>query len=181
MLWGGVILILLLSLPACAGKQDHSIPADISGLYLAPFENSSSETGLENLLTDEVTQQFLSDGRLSLVSREQADAMLVGEIQRYRRIPLIYNEQDVVQQYKLRVEINLRLLDPETQKVLRSWPMIFQETTYSDVIAPIETELDAQERVLRQLARDVVTFTVEGWPYLKTRLPRRDPVVKASG
>lgn len=102
------------------------------------------------------------------MSSNKADVLLTGAITRYQRIPLIYNEQDVVQQYKVRMDISLKLIDPDSKTVLREWDRIFRQTTYSDVIPPIETELEAQERVVRLLARDVVTATVEGWPYLKT-------------
>lgn len=104
---------------------------------------------------------------MDLVSKSKSDVVVEGTITNYQRIPLIYNEQDIVQQYKVRIEMDLELKDSESGEVLNQFDNIFRETTYSDVNPPVETELDAQERVLRKLARDIVTTIVEGWPYLE--------------
>lgn len=161
------ILILFL-ITGCSTVDRRSIPPDIRDLAVVPFDNSSSEPGLENILTDEVTQQLIVEGQLNLVGSEQADVILEGNIDRYRRIPLIYDERDRVQQYRVRVEISYQLVDPDTEKELRSWD-VYQQTTYSNVVPPIEAEYAAQERVLYQLARDVVTSVIDGWPYMDTK------------
>ncbi|MFP4687350.1 MAG: LPS assembly lipoprotein LptE [bacterium] len=149
-------------------EDSRAIPPDIRSVAVFPFENRSAEPGLENMLTDEVIQQFLADGQLKVVDRDEADVYILGTVRQYRRIPLIYSENDIVQQYKVRISVDLKLVDPETEKVLREQRDIYRETTYSDQLAPLETEYDAQQRVIIQLSRDVVTTTVEGWPYLKT-------------
>lgn len=160
-----VIVLIFAFLSGCAG-QGRSIPVNVNNLYIQTFQNNSSESALESILTEDVIQEFLADGRLEVVQRSEADAILIGTITRYKHIPLIYNDQDIVQQYKVRMEISITLRDATTREVLWTHPDILRETTYSDIQPPIETELDAQERVSEQLARDAVTSTVEGWPYL---------------
>ncbi len=162
-----LFLITILLITGCAAVERRSIPADIRDLAVVPFDNSSAEPGLENILTDEVIQQFLAEGQLNLVKPEQADVILEGNIDRYRRIPLIYDDRDRVQQYRVRVDISFELIDPETGRALRSFENIYRQTSYSDLTPPRETEYDAQERVLYQLARDVVSGVVEGWPYME--------------
>ncbi|MGM0381460.1 MAG: LPS assembly lipoprotein LptE [bacterium] len=157
--------LILFLLAGCAGGS-HSIPTNVRDLAVVPFDNSSAEPGLENILTDEIIQQLLAEGQLNLVKPEEADVILRGNIDRYRRIPMIYDERDRVQQYRVRVEINYKLIDPATDRALRTFEDIYRQSTYSEVVPPIETEYDAQERVLFQLARDVVTSVVEGWPYM---------------
>jgi len=152
-------------LASCAG-QGRSIPVNVNNLYVSTFQNQSSESSLERILTDDVIQEFLADGRVEVVSRSEADAILVGTVTRYKNIPLVYNDQDIVQQYKVRMEISISLIDTVSRETLWTQPNIFRETTYSETQPPVETELDAQERVSEQLARDVVTSTVDGWPYL---------------
>jgi hypothetical protein len=169
-------LLAFLLLAGCAGTQSRSIPPNVNDVYLSPIENQSSETGLENILSDMVTQQLLADGRVDLVERENAQVVLIGTITNYQRIPLIYNDQDIVQQYKVRVEMDITLKDPKTGEILNQFDNIFRETTYSDINPPIETEFSAQERVLRKLARDVVSVMVEGWPYLELGRPHPDTV-----
>lgn len=162
-----VLLVLVLTQTGCGTRNAASVPSNVNDVHVPPIENRSNETGLENLLTDQVTQQLLADGRVELVDKPEADVIVQGVITDYQRIPLAYNDQDIVQLYKVRVEMALRLLDPETGKVLRQFNRIFRETRYSDINPPIETELDAKQRVVRKLARDVVTTVVEGWPHMK--------------
>lgn len=160
-----VLALFLITAVGCAGPS-RSIPANVNNLYLETFDNNSTEPALQDILTEDTTQEFLANGQVSLVDRDQADAILTGTIKRYKNIPLIYNDQDIVQQYKVRVEISISLRDADTGERLWTHSNIRRETTYSDVQPPIETELDAQEQVSEQLARDVVTSTVEGWPYM---------------
>lgn len=162
-----VLVVLVLVQVGCGTRNSTSIPTNVNDVYLPPVENQSNETGLENLLTDQVTQQLLADGRVDLVEKSGADVIVQGVITNYQRIPLAYNDQDIVQLYKVRVEMDLALTDPRTGEILRNFERIFRETRYSDINPPIETELDAKQRVVRKLARDVVTTVVEGWPHMK--------------
>jgi hypothetical protein len=161
-----LLLVLMVGFTAGCSTRSRSVPVNVSDLYLKPFDNNTSEPGLGDILTEDATQEFLSSGQVNLVDRSKADAVLIGVIERYKHIPLIFNDQDIVQQYKVRIEISIALKDPETGEVLWTHPDVRRETTYSDVQPPIETELDAQRRVSDMLARDVVTSTVEGWPYM---------------
>lgn len=164
---GIVCCFLIVLLFGCATTNSRSIPANVNDVYLAPVDNRTSEIGLSSIITDQATQQLLADGRVDLVNRKKADVVVRSVVTDYQRIPLIYNEQDIVQQYKVRIEMALRLEDAETGEVLNQFDNIFRETTYSDVNPPIETEQVAKERVIRKLARDIVTTVVEGWPYLE--------------
>jgi len=169
-----IILTLVFGLFCVVGctNKSGSIPTNVSQIHVPTFQNSSSEPTLEEILTDDVIQEFLADGRVSLVSRAEAEAILLGTIKQYKHIPLMYNDQDIVQQYKVRIEISLALKDAKTGTILWRQPEIRRETRYSDVQPPVETELNAQERVSEQLARDVLTSTVEGWPYFDLDEPQ---------
>lgn len=165
------VLVLLVGLwcvlPSCATRTQHrELPPGTADLYVPPFENTSNEIGLENLLTASTRQQFLADGQVNLVGqKKQADVVLHGSIDGYARRALIFNPQDVVQQYRVRMTVRLELRDPRTGDTLRSLTRVQRQTTYSDRVPPIETEEEAQQRVIEQVARDVVDRTLRGWPY----------------
>lgn len=161
-----LVCLVAVLIGGCGTRNSRSIPTNVNDVHVPPIENKTSETGLENLMTDQVTQQLLANGQVDLVSRKEANLIVNGVLTNYKRIPLAYNDQDIVQQYKVRLEMKLTMIDPESGRILRQFEGIFRETRYSDINPPIETELDAKERVVRKLARDVVTTVVEGWPYL---------------
>ncbi len=178
----GVVLSLLLvfSLVGCAPREGRrALPAGARDLHVAPFGNESNEIGLENLLTEAAVQQFLADGRVNLVEEpEAADVVLRGTITGYGRWPVIFNARDIVQQYRVRMRVRIRLVDPPTGEVLRNVDGVTRRTFYSDRVAPVETEEDAQQRVVDQLARDVVRRTLEGWPYVSDTVRGGDPAVR---
>ncbi len=154
-------------LAGCAGMPSSRLTDDVNNVYLAPVKNRSSEIGLANILSEDVTQQFLADGRLDLVDRRDALVIVQGAIVNYNRYPTIYNQQDVVQQFRVRVEMNIVLKDARTGETLNEFDNLYRQTTYSDVNPPLQSELGAKREVLRKLARDVVNTVVERWPYLK--------------
>lgn len=164
----GLVLLLVLSLVGCAGREEgRELPRGARDLHVPPFENESNEIALENLLTEAAVQQFLADGRVNLVDDpREADVVLRGTITGYRRSPVIFDARDIVQQYRVQMAARLRLVEPGTGEVLREVRGITRRTFYSDEVAPIETEEDAQRRVIDQLGRDVVRRTLRGWPYV---------------
>jgi len=170
--WWRVWLVFLLAggvfLVGCAARDSRvRIPPAARDLYVPPFRNRSNEIGLENLVTEAVLQQFLADGRLNIVEDpRRADVILRGVIRGYRRRPVIYDARDIVQQYRVGMTLRLWLLDPDDEESLREIPGLTRQTYYSDRVAPVETEEEAQQRVVEQLARDVVRKTLRGWPYV---------------
>lgn len=151
----------------CAKTSSRTIPSGANNVYLAPVENSSSERGLENILSAQATQQLLADGRFDLVSKEKADVLVKGKLTDYQRSTLIFNVQDIPQQFRVRVEMTLTLLDPRTGETLHRFKNLYRETVFSDVGSTGQTELAAKQRVAAKLARDIIVRTVEGWPYIK--------------
>ncbi len=68
---------------------------------------------MENDLTKKVVQDFIVDGRLQVVAKEQADAELTGTVQRYDRLVLTRSADStqVPQQYKLQVAVDIDFTD----------------------------------------------------------------------
>lgn len=178
-----LVVLFALGLLGCVGRNaERELPPGAADLYVPPFRNESREIALENLLTEAAVQQFLADGRVNLVDEPgKADVVLRGTIARYSRRPVIFNARDIVQQYRVQMTARLRLMDPDTEEVLREVRGVTRRTFYSDEVAPIETEEDAQQRVVDQLARDVVRRTLRGWPYVSGTVDRREAGDSSSG
>ncbi len=159
--------LIIVFTAACRFTGEPRIPPGMSRITIPPFENRTNEPGIDGLLMDEVLDQFIAHSQLRLVDRTRANAILEGRIDSYGKFPLIFGDQDIVEQYRLRIEITLQLKDAQTEEILHRFDQIYRETTYSDVLRPRETEFEAQRRVLRQLARDILSSTVHGWPYIE--------------
>jgi len=180
---------LALLLAACGDLVLKGIlPEHVHSLAIPTFEDKSGQPTLASDLTRKVVQSFNVDGRLSVAAQDQADALLRGTIQRYDRLVLTRDANQVPQQYKLQVVVDLDLSDLKDGKQLWSTRRTISLTpgvdTPSDEFdstntrslreytnyyvlnmagVPPEDEPTAQERLLRQMASRVVRRVLEGF------------------
>jgi len=95
----GIIFILLLifiSLSCGVYTLNPKGKSDISTVAVERFTNTTPEFGLADRMTDDVIDALIADGNLNVVSIENADAVLTGELVRYERKPYEYTENDFV-------------------------------------------------------------------------------------
>jgi hypothetical protein len=185
----GGLLGLLYMTGACGDLPiKKALPDNIQRIAIPVFENKTGQPDVENLLTKKVMQNFQVDGRLQIAAREQADALLQGTVQRYDRIVLTRDANQVPQQYKLQIVVDLDFTDLKTGELMWSTKAQFSLTPGVDtpqenfdstnlrslreftnyyVInvagVPPEDEPTALDRVLEQMARRVSRRTLDGF------------------
>ncbi len=164
------LIVLLSVLSSCAYQVQDHLPSNITTIYVPLFQNSTDRYGLEERLTEEVIKKFLVDGSLKVGGKAKAQAVLEGKISRYMLIPLVYDVNNLVEEYKMVLTVNLRLIDLTTREVL--WEEregdaveVFY-TAYSEEAQArnsAELEPDVMERLLLRMAGKVVERVVRGW------------------
>jgi hypothetical protein len=108
-----------------------------------------------------------------------ADCQLDGNVVEYNRQPARFDANNVIQEYRLRIVVDLNLKDLATGNTLvdekgpkssadRGAAVRKLERYANYVVVPasgiaVETEADAQRRMVRELARDIVIRVIEGW------------------
>ncbi|HTA16511.1 MAG TPA: LPS assembly lipoprotein LptE, partial [bacterium] len=100
-----MIALVLLGLGFVAAACDDlplksNLPTVDTKVYIPDFENKTDEPGLDTLLTQKVIQNFLIDGRLQVATQDKADMLLQGTIERYDRLVMTRDENQVPQQYR---------------------------------------------------------------------------------
>jgi len=160
----------------CAYTPVEILPKHIKSITVPNFINKTARYGIESKLTDAVIEEFIRDGHLSIAKKKDADALLTGEIVTYVLEPLSYDATEVVEQYKLWVVVNLSFQDLTTGELL--WEEK-RESVEGNLIGGIEgdvryyvtpragrrveTEEEAQDRLVVELADRIVRRTVYGW------------------
>ncbi|HTA17301.1 MAG TPA: LptE family protein, partial [bacterium] len=169
-----------------------NLPTEDTKVYIPDFENKTDEPGLDTLLTQKVIQNFLIDGRLQVATQDKADMLLQGTIERYDRLVMTRDENQVPQQYRLQVKVDLTLYEINkpgqaqkqlwtTKDVVNLTPgeevnpdefdstnttSLSEFTTYyvlNVAGVPPEDEPTAQNRLLDQMAGRVVRRTIDGF------------------
>jgi hypothetical protein len=119
-----LIVLLLLSALSAASCGYHLsgsggiVPEGMKTLAVPVFFNGTREPYIDVEVTQAVVEEFMTDGRLRIVSLEEANLALRGRIIRYEVIPLSYNPQSFVQQYRVRIVIEAALEDLRSRKIL---------------------------------------------------------------
>jgi hypothetical protein len=157
----------LLAAAACTDVAIHpGLPEYITKLAVPVLQNRTGQPNLENSLTQQLTQDFLVDGRLELADPDHANAVLQGTIVQYLLVPLLLDVHNTPQQYKLRIILNLALKDKQAGKNLWTEDEFEENTTYyvnNTLGIPPETEQIAQRRLIQQLSKRIVARVIEGF------------------
>jgi hypothetical protein len=165
------MFLFLLVLPAVvfAGCSTYSpqpgLPSYIQKAAVPMFINKTTQYGMEQYLTQKTIDTFISNGRLQITDENKADAIVKAEITKYVLTPILFDVNQVPQQYRLRIHITLYFFDNKSQTLLWSDDLIREETTYyvaNNLGMPAEDETTARNRVLDQLASTLVNRVING-------------------
>ena len=170
----------------------RQLPDSVQKVCIPPIENKTGQPDVDQKLTQQITQAFIVDGRLKVASKEEADVILRSTLQRYDRIVLTRDANQVPQQYKLQMVMDIDFIDAKTAAQLwttrrtidltpepgnpagtegAEWDStntrsLREFTTYyviNNIGMPSEDENVAADRVIDQMARRVVRRVIEGF------------------
>ncbi|MBI3090037.1 MAG: LptE family protein [Candidatus Tectomicrobia bacterium] len=165
---GAGLLVLLLA--GCGyrllGVGNGALPANgVRSVAVPVFANLSGEPELEQRLTAAVRREFLNDGRLQVVTSENADTVLEGTISSYQLQALAFDALDNATQYRLRLTLDTTLRSRSTKQIMqRQQFSAVQEYRLPQGISGRETARQrALEVAARQLAQQLVKIILEGF------------------
>jgi outer membrane lipopolysaccharide assembly protein LptE/RlpB len=94
------------------------VPEGTRLVAIPVFINGTSEPYVDVEVTRAMVQEFMTDGRLKVVSPEEAELVLRGKVTKYEVQPLSFTAFAHVQQYKVSMTVDASLEDLRTKKVL---------------------------------------------------------------
>lgn len=176
--------LLCALLAGCGYTTESTLPTKYQTIFVSTFKDMSPQYDLQAPLTNALVRKFITDGRLQVAKRDDADLVLEGAILDYRMKGLTFDQADDVTQFVVVVAAAARLTDAESGEVLWEDPLMAGETTYytraagqssdrlrgnAEVFLPTvrsfstEEENRAAAEALEQLASDIFYRTVEPW------------------
>lgn len=161
----------------CGYTTGSLLPSGLKTIYVDNFKNMidvGKETtenskyalyrpGIENDVTSSIVDRFAFDGNLKIATREKADLMLEGKLTDYRKEALRYDNADNVEEYRVKITVEMELIKISDGKVLWTEKAFTGESTYNTTGSFATTEEVARGKALEDLARRVVERTIEGW------------------
>jgi outer membrane lipopolysaccharide assembly protein LptE/RlpB len=168
-----VFALFVINFTSCMSPYDPAVqilPEHIKKVYVKPFENNTNQFGIESKFTNEVIDEIVADGRLSLVNKEsEADGVLSVRIKRYILQPLTYDVNNIVDQYKMWIIVSVSLIDKDRNVTLWTEPSMEGIQIYRDINKRPSNEDDgiseeeAREIVWTKMARNIVRRIIKGF------------------
>jgi len=146
----------------------NSLDPKIKTIAVPAFVNKTTRVELEQRVTQAVADEFVSRGRLRLVTvPSQADAILRGSIDSFGIFPVAFNTQGRATQYQISITAKIELLDHRNEdKVLwKNDQYRFTENYQIDINSTdaFDQETRAISEIAVRFAETLVTNLLEGF------------------
>ena len=159
------------ALSACGGGPDVAyrptpqlLPSNIQKLSIRPIVNKTQQFGLEDKLALAVRDQFQKDARYPLTPENESNGIVWITISRYILTPLQFDATLAPTSYKLRVLVDVQLVDRSTNQALWEEKNIEASLTYANqTLTNGLTEEQAREQIWATLAPMIVTRVIDGF------------------
>jgi hypothetical protein len=172
-----LIVLALLILSGCGYTTGSLLPAHLKAINVENFANKIPLTDevsdsyryktyrplLEVDITRSIIDRFIFDGHLRVVPHKDADLVLEGDLVDFRREPTKYGYDDAIDQYRIAIFVDIRLIDTTTGKVMWSENNFAGSDYYFTTGPQQKSENAAVTGALDDLARRVVERTIEAW------------------
>lgn len=166
-------LILLWVLPFFLGGcgyhfsgQENNLPPEIRSLYIELFANRTTEPFLENLITNQATEEFARSRSLHLTEDlTRSDAVLSGTVSAYSTYPISFGRNDEITEYRSDMTLDAVLYRTSDGKVLWKGNLSWTEEYPSndDKAAQEDNEDEAIEVIVERLAEELYFRIVDNF------------------
>ncbi len=135
------------------------VPENVKTIAIPVFINGTNEPYVDVEITKAVVEEFLTDGRLQVVSLEAADVVLRGRVVRFDLTPLSYTVDSFVQQYMVTISVNVSIEEAKSQKILwqeQGLSTIFV-SSYPVTIGDITATKIAKDGAIKNASKEIAS------------------------
>lgn len=157
-----LFMSLLALVPSCGyhfTPVGGVVPQGAKTIAIPVFINDTYEPFVDIEVTKAVVEEFLTDGRLQVVSHEAADLVMRGRVTKFELTPTTYTVDSHVQSYNVAIGVSLSIEDAKTQKVLlqdKGLGSVFI-SSYAVTIGDITATKIAKDTAVKNACKDVAS------------------------
>lgn len=144
------------------------LPEHIKKVVIPLTVNRTAEPGLEDILAKALIEEFMKDGRLKVVSTEEADTILHSVVVSFQTAPLSFDNRGFVTAYKIVMKVDFKLEDIRDKKII--WEEKEMENSLKsdykpsdDLIITKTLKDEAIRKTCRNISQDVISRIHEGF------------------
>ena len=153
------IIFMLLIFSACGYRfaGSGSLPSGITSISVKMFKNRTAETGVENIITNDLIYEFIRHGQAVLTGKDKADAVLTGVIVSISSKTISHKGEYTSNERRVELKVDLQLTD-KSGGVIWSAKDISDNEAYKVSSTKQITELNkrvAIKRLSKRLAENI--------------------------
>jgi len=114
-----IIFLFLITVSACGYKfaGGGSFPAGIKSICVVTLENRTSETGAENIFTNDLIYEVTRDDKVVLTNKDKADALLSGVIKSMNIQTISHTGTHSSLERRVTITVDVKLTDPNAKVI----------------------------------------------------------------
>ena len=147
-------VLVLAAAAGCGYSLQGNLPDHLKTVSVPVFKNRTTESGAETTITAAVINAFTSNGRLKVVSLDQADSVLDGEVTGYQVQSLTYDSRLNLRSYRLTVTMNVRFRDVRRTELLWQQDSLVENVSF-DVAGQVSDTISREEGAVKQAALEI--------------------------
>lgn len=138
---------------------DGIVPQGAKTIAIPVFINNTMEPYVDVEVTKAIVEEFLTDGRLKVVSVDAADLVLRGRVTRFDLTAQAYTADTHVQSYNVGIGVSISIEDTRTQKlILKDTPFASVFTsTYAVTLGDISQTKIAKDGAMKNACKDIAS------------------------
>ena len=163
--WTGIFIAIFLTACGYHFAGGGSLPGGIQTIAVNILKNSTSETGLENIVTNDLINEFIRKGKTVEKNSKKADAVLSGAIESTRITTISRQGQQSPLERQIEIAVSLKLTSSDN-KVIWSASNISDYEAYnvaSDKQATETNKRRAIETLSKRLAEKIHSRLTESF------------------
>ncbi|MFH2137042.1 MAG: LptE family protein [Candidatus Omnitrophota bacterium] len=159
-----ILYIVFIFIQGCGyTTKANFLPTHIKSVYIETFKNNTDQPNLENEFRTKMIATVQDDGNLIIVSADEADTVLKGQIINYYRQGLRYSNDDAIREYRLGIVTSFEFIDNSTDKAIVKDPSFAGDTTFYVTGTLLTSEDNARKDALNDLATRMLNKILTLW------------------
>ncbi|MGM0453911.1 MAG: LPS assembly lipoprotein LptE, partial [Thermodesulfobacteriota bacterium] len=123
------------------------LPGDVTRIAVEILDNRSGETGIENIITNDIINEFTRRGNVEISSKKAAEAVLSGVIQSAKATSVSNRSAYTTAEREVTVRVDLKMTD-STGKIIWSAKGIEAAEDYIVLSEKIRTEQNKKSAIV---------------------------------
>jgi hypothetical protein len=164
--WRALAVIALTTASCGYSTSTALLPTHLKTIAIPVFENGTTQSQLEQEITQAVIDKFVQDNHLKVVGERAANAVLRGRVVEYRNAVFGFSATEQASEYRVTIGVSVTMKDLVKNREMWKDENLLKTTNYFVVDAPgqkAKTELDGRKEAIQKIADEIVARTVEGW------------------